>query len=169
MTKNTNNKPKFNAIDAVVIILIVAFLAGIIYNAFISNEREIGSELAEYRIYFKIDDIKSTSADYFVPGDTVRFGSNEKVVGVLDEIVQRVPAVGAYNDNGTEVLYPDIQDTTIYEDTRYSLIGSITAKGIMTENGFMLNGETYIAPNSELNIYTKYIEANIRIISVSEK
>lgn len=169
MTKNNQNKPKFNAIDAVVIILIIACIAGVLYNAFFGNGYKNDPNLEEYRIYFKIDDIKSTSADYFVPGDTVVIKSSGKTLGMLDEIVQRIPAVGAYNANGGEVLYPNVENATIYDATRYLLVGSISVRGIMTETGFLLNGESYIAPNSEFTICTKFIEANIRIISISGK
>ncbi len=169
MSRNKTKKAKFNAIDGIIILLVLACIASLAYKAFVIGEIENGTGLSEYRVYFKIDDIKSTSADYFLAGDIVRVKSSEKVMGVLDGIVQHIPAVGAYNENGEEIFYPDLNNSTIYDETRYSLVGYITVKGEMTESGFLLNGESYIAPNSIIEIVTDKVESSIRIISINEK
>lgn len=169
MSKNKAKSAKFNAIDALIILLVIACIASIVYKAVIASDVGGDSDLAEYRVYFKIDDIKSTSAGYFHTGDTVRLKNNGREVGVLDGIVQHVPAVGAYNENGEEVFYPDIPDQTITNDTRYSLVGYITVRGEMTDKGFLLNGESYVAPNSTLDILTEWVDCSIRIISINEK
>ena len=167
MISNNGKKVKFNATDVLIILLILACIASVCYKAFFAESLAPESDLSEYRIYFKIDDIKSTSLAYFVPGDNVRLTSSDEKVGMLEGIVQSLLAVGAYNDNGEEVFYPSIDKSN--DETRYSVYGNITVKGKMTDGGFLLGGERYIAPNSTLAIITEHIETEIKIISIIEK
>ena len=169
MISGNNKKVKFNAMDVLIILLIIACIASVCYKAFFAESLAPESDLGEYRIYFKIDDIKSTSLAYFVPGDNVRLTSSDEKVGTLEGIVQSLLAVGAYNDNGAEIYYPEVEDQTIYNDTRYSLTGYILVKGIMTDKGFLLNGTTYIAPNSELEIVTQHVKTSIKVVSINGK
>lgn len=162
-------KDRFNSIDALIILLVIVMLVSVVYRAVVNDGNTIDMGLKEYRVYFTVDDIRSTSLKYFVAGDTVRIKSTNAKMGTLDGIVQHVPAVGAYNDNGAEVFYPELKDQTIYDDTRYSVIGYITVKGEMTSNGFLLSGTTSLTSNSVLRIVTDHIETDIRIISINEK
>ena len=162
-SKNT----KFNIMDALIIILVLACICTVIFRALDIKKVTSAEELDEYVVHFKVDNIRSSSLQYFVEGDTVRIKSTNKVLGTLDEIVQHVPAVGAYNDNGEEVFYPSIDKSN--DETRYSVYGNITVKGKMTDGGFLLGGERYIAPNSTLAIITEHIETEIKIISIIEK
>jgi hypothetical protein len=169
MISNKNKKAKFNAIDVLIILLILACIASVVYKAFFAESVAPESDLEEYRIYFKVDDIKSTSVAYFVPGDNVRLTSNDESFGTLESIGQILLAVGAYNENGGEIYYPDVEDQTIYNDTRYSLTGYILVKGVITDKGFLLNGTTYIAPNTELEIVTQHLKTCIKIVSINAK
>ena len=166
---NEIKKSRFNAIDGVIILLVILCLVAIAYKAIAFDENSVNSNLKEYRIHFKVDDISSSSYDYFVKGDTLRIKSSGRVLGKLEGINQHLPAVGAYNENGGKVLYPSIENPTIYNDTRYSLSGYVTVKGEMTENGFLLNGDYYIASNTSVYVISEHIETEIRIIDIIEK
>ena len=168
--KNDNKiTSKFNIMDAIIIVLILACLTSIIFRAMNIDDIRKGTDLEEYRVYFKIDDIKSTSVDYFISGDTVRLKTGNVVLGTLEGIVQNIPAVGAYNENGQEIFYPDFSDQTVSNDTRYSVSGNIIVKGKMTDNGFLLGGDTYLMPNTELSIVTEHIDVSVKVISITPK
>ena len=166
---NENKKSRFNAIDGVIILLVLLCLVAIAYKAITYNDHAVNADLKEYRVHFKVDNISSSSYDYFVKGDTMRIKSTNRAFGTLEGINQHVPAVGTYNENGGKVLYPLLENLGIYNDTRYSLSGYITVRGEMTEYGFLLNGDTYIASNSTLDIISEHIETTIRIIDIIEK
>lgn len=166
---NENKKSRFNAIDGVIILLVLLCIVAIAYKAITYNDNAVNADLKEYRVHFKVDNISSSSYDYFVKGDTMRIKSTNRAFGTLEGINQHVPAVGAYNENGGKVLYPSLENLGIYNDTRYSLSGYITVRGEMTEYGFLLNGDTYIASNSTLDIISEHIETTIRIIDIIEK
>ena len=163
------NKAKFNAIDALIILLVLTLLAGAAYRMVVYDENANNAKLKEYRVYFKVESIRNTARQYFVAGDIVRIKSTNQTMGTFDSIVQHDPAVGAYNDMGGQVFYPEIENPDIYNDTNCFVIGYITVKGEMTNNGFLLNGDTYISTNSDLDIITDHIETTIKIISITEK
>lgn len=167
--KTENRKGRFNVIDVFLILLALLCIFSVVYRATDIDTNLKGRNLKEYRVYFKVDDIRSSSLGYFVAGDNVRIKQNNKTFGTLDGIVQYVPAVGAYNENGGEVFYPNIDKPTVYNDTRYSLVGYITVRGEMKDGGFMLGGEQYLSSNSTLEIVTERIQTTIRIISITEK
>ena len=164
---NNVNKGKFNVIDALLILLAILCVFGVALRAY-NDSRADSKYLAEYRIYFKIDDIRSTSLKYFVAGDVVRLKSSGETVGKLDAIVQHVPAVGDYTENGAEIFYPS-KDGGIYSPTRYNLVGYITVRGEQTDKGFLLGGTTYITSGSELEIVTDKVQTTIKILSIDEK
>ena len=167
MYNNNEKKGKFNAIDALLILLAILCVFGVAFRAY-SESKSNSANLAEYRKYFKIDDISSASLKYFTAGDIVRVKSTGATFGKLDAIVQHVPAVGVYNENGAEIFYPET-DGGIYAPTRYSVVGYITVRGEQTKNGFLLGGETYVASGSEMEIVTDKIQTTIKILSIDEK
>lgn len=162
-------KVRFNAIDALIILLVLAILAGAAYRMVVYDENAKEAKLKEYTVYFKVESIRNTARQYFVAGDVVRMKSTNQKIGVFDSIVQHDPAVGAYNDMGGQIFYPEIDNPDIYNDTNCFVIGYITVKGEMTSGGFLLNGDTYITSNSDLDIVTDHIETTIKIISITEK
>lgn len=167
---NTNvKKGKFNAIDFFVILVALACLFTIVYRAVVVDENAVNARLDEYIIHFKIDSIRSSALDYLKSGDTLRIKSSNKVLGKLEGIDQHLAAVGAYNENGGKVFYPMLENLSIYNDTRYTVSGYITVRGEMTENGFLLNGDTYTASNMVYEIISEHIETTIRIIDITEK
>ena len=48
------------------------------------------------------------------------------------------------------------------------IVGSITVTGTMTENGFLVSGNTYIAPNSLVKVSGKYVDLEIRVLSLKK-
>lgn len=167
MYNDNTKKGKFNAIDALLILLAILCIFGVAYRTY-TEIRTNSDNLAEYRIYFEVDEISSASLKYFTAGDIVRVKSTGNEIGVLDAIVQHVPAVGGYNENGGEIFYPE-KDGGIYSPTRYSIVGYITVKGEKAKNGFLLGGETYISSGSTMEIVTDKVQTTIKILSIDEK
>ena len=166
----TNESPRrrFNVMDAIIILLVIFCIASIVYRMDIIDGAGVSNTNEEYRLYFEIEDIRSSSISSLVIGDTVKVSSTGEMVGRFDEIVQNIPALATYNDSGAAVYYPPENEENKYDETRYYVTGYITVSGRMTENGFLLNGNTYIASNSELQIATEHIETTIKVINIIE-
>ena len=160
---------KFNIMDTLIVVLLIICLISVFLRAFEIKNVTSGVGLEEYTINFKVENIRSSSLEYFVSGDSVRIKQSNKILGTLEGVAQHLPAVGAYTDDGREVFYPDIESEELKNETRYSLVGSITVRGKMTDGGFLLNGDTYLAPNSVLHVVTEHVETDIKIIGIFEK
>ena len=167
MSKERIKKSKFNIVDFLIILFCILCLLGIVIRAMNTGLDMKDNGFEEYTVYFKIEDISSDSVDYFIHGDTVRLKSNNKMIGTLEEIVQYVPAVGAYNESGREIFYPETDADG--EPTRYSLVGYMTVRGKMTDKGFALESGVYIAANGTLQIVTEHVETTIKIIDLNLK
>lgn len=166
---NGEKKNRFNIIDAIIVALVLVCILSVVFRSFELKKLSSGVDLEEYTLYFKVDNIRSSSLEYFISGDSVRIKSSNKVLGIFEEIIQHVPAVGAYNDNGGEVFYPELEGDDPFEETRYSVFGSISVMGKMTDSGFFLGGEIYLAPNGVLSVVTEHLETQIKITSIVEK
>ena len=163
-----SKKGRFNVIDAFIIIVILLCIASVVYRMVNTNAYGGSTEMDEYQVSFEIDNIRQSSVDDIKSGDKVRFKSDNVKIGELAEINDPTPAVGEYNDSGEEVLYPE-QTAGKYPDTRCRVTGTINVRGRMTDNGFLLEGNRYIAPNGEIEIITEHIEATIRITGIVAK
>lgn len=168
MSNENTKKGRFNAIDAFIILLAIACIVTVAYRFVSTDESLASNNYKEYNVKFAIDSVRASAYPYLVTGDTVRLKSNGKTLGTLSGMNLHIPAVGAYNENGAEVLYPDIANPTYLNDTRYYSVGYITVKGEMTQAGLLVGG-VYVVPNSSLAVVTEHIETTVRIISIDEK
>ena len=166
---NESRRGRFNVIDALIILLVLLCIAGVIYRFNVIDGIGISDVNKEYRIYFEIEDIRNTSVGSLVPGDAVRLASTGEKIGTFDEIVQNIPALATYNEEGKGIYYPPENDENKFDETRYYVTGYMSVKGRMTDTGFLLNGKTYIASNSTMNILTEHISVTIKVINVVEK
>ena len=132
----------------------------------------------EYRVYFQIDDINSSSFAYFDghSGETVRIKDSDIIFGTLGSEFSRGVAVYTYTENmedGTKVdktaTYPAPEGNgDLYSEERCSISGYIVVWGNVSNNGIFLNGNTYFAKGDVLDIVSEHIGATIRITEISE-
>ena len=175
--KNENNKMKnnevrrgrFNVMDAFIILLILVCIATLVYRLNLIDGMGVSNENEEYTLYFKIEDIRNTSIDSLVPGDNVRIVSTDERVGTLAGLLEHIPALATYTEDGRAIYYPEEVKENKYDETRYYVTGNITVSGRMTDTGFLLNGKTYIAPNSTLEIITEHIQVSIKVVNIIKK
>lgn len=164
---NEIKKGKFNVIDALIILLVLACIFAVAYRAVDGSSAT--DNLKEYTLNIKIEDIRGTSLNYFIANDSVRLASSNEYIGVFNSISSDFPAIGAYNENGESIFYPELEGNSVYNEERRMAFGHITVKGIMTDDGFLLNGTKFITLNSELEIVTEHVSAKVKIIGINEK
>lgn len=171
MTKDNSKKTSFNFVDALIILLVLVCLVVIGFKGFITHKELSEVEMKEYKLSFKIDNIRGSSCKYFEKGDVVCLASNGQVIGYIDDIVQHVPAIGAYTVDGKEILYPEFENPNIYTDSRYSLTGYIVIKGSAlekTDNGNCVNirGNIKITENELVKITTEQVNVQVKITEI---
>jgi len=160
--KINHSKTKFNVVDVIVIVLIIACIGGIYVRYNLIDKIGISSQLKSYEITFNSSDLRYTSLIAFQKDATVINRSTGEKIGIFKEIETTSPSsVYVTNSDGTmeKVYYP--------ENTKIDVKGKIIVKGIMTDNGFLLDGNYYLANGSVLDISTEKLDITITVESLS--
>lgn len=152
---------RFNIVDLVLIIAVLACLVGVYLRYNVSEQFGVNHELGEYVLSFEIKDIRYTSADAFPEGDTFYLDEKDVILGTVIAIDSTSPS---------EVIYADSKGDykTIYypEDSRIDLTGRLLSEGMMTDRGYMLAGNTYIAPGQTYYVETPHINVGITVTGI---
>ena len=162
---NTNAKIKrrFNIVDAVIIILVVLSIVGIYFRSQITEWIGLDKQLSEFRISFKVSEIKYTSDKYFVSGGKVYLDSPDMELGTIDGNCTFLPAeVYLEKADGSFVRadYP--------KDSYIDVNGSIKCVGAEREDGFYLAGSYSITPGMTLHVHTDMLDFVITVTDIVE-
>ena len=156
-------KFRFNVIDVLIILIVFACILGMIFR--FGKVGGMSSEnLKTYDVYFSVDGIAYTSEDAFVPGDTVRLADSGLILGEFAGLETILPAEFFAQDaegNWITVNYPP--------STKIDVTGRIISHGVMSENGYLLNGTTYIAPGAEYTVQSEHMDFVLTITNIVEK
>ena len=164
--KQPSASPRFrlNVIDLLIVLIVLACAVGLVVR--FGNVGKMGAEesLRTYDIYFTVSNIAYTAEAAFVSGDTVTLADSGVVLGEFVALESILPAEFLSRDaNGNliSVRYP--------ESTRIDVTGRITAHGVMSENGFLVNGTTYVASGAEYSVQSEHMDFILKITSIVEK
>jgi len=156
----TKNKIRFNIIDFIIVIAIIGCIVGVALRYNVVDRIGISSLNDTVEIEFVIFNIRPTSYDAMVKGDTFYWKQNNMEIGVLKE------ATGSYSE--TFIQTEDLKMVKHLRDDRYDVRGTFVAKGAMTESGFMLNGTQFLAPGKSLNVISKNIDVTLTITKITK-
>lgn len=154
-----NTRSVFNAIDIAILLLILICAVGI----YVRYERETSINAGDgetYTVDFVCEKVRYTTVDYLNVGDDVYFGETSKKLGTVTGTIVSRPS--------SEEIFTDGKKVTVYypSDTVIDINGSLSVSGVMTENGFLIGGDTYIAPNSVIEISGQRVNLTVRIVSI---
>ena len=154
------SRSAFNVIDVAILLLILVCAVGI-YMRYGMEKSIAAGEGQMYEIRFVCEDVRYTTANYVNTGDTLFFTDNRLPFGTITDTVVIRPSSDevSVNGNNLTVYYPS--------DTIVDISGAVRTKGIMKENGFLIDGSTYIAPNTVIHISNKLADFSVRILSVT--
>ena len=156
-TPDNKKRFKFGPIDIVIIILFIACVVGIILRYNISEKLQNTTDLREAEVSFLVSDISPSAADAFIIGD-VAFWEGNRLGPIKSKDVYNAVEYNANADG-----FPVKSENLEKRDVR----GVITASGKLTDDGFLLNGNMYIAAGKELKINTKNIAVTITVTGVN--
>ncbi len=177
MRKENVKKRKINLMDVLVILLALICIGTVVARAVIVDANKEQYEIKEYRLYFQIDDIKSSSFACFDghSGEIVRIKDSGVILGNLGSEFLRGAAIHTYTENKdgniteTKYYHPESQGDSINPEDRCSISGYIVVQGKTKNNQFLLNDELPLSSNQTLTIVTEHIETSIRITDIVEK
>ena len=163
-TSSTEMKPRFNVIDVLIILIALACVIGLVLRFGNVGGLSSTENLKSYDVYFSVSNIAYTSEDAFVQGDTVRLVESGAVLGEFAGLESILPAeFFARDENGNLIVvnYP--------EATRIDVTGRIVSHGMMSDNGYLLNGTTYIAAGNEYAVQSEHMDFVLKITNIVEK
>lgn len=157
-------KARFNIIDALIVIILLACIVGLVfrYGNFGGGVSE--DDLDNYEIYFAVKNIAYTSENAFVSGDTVTLVDGGEILGTLSRLDTVLPAELIVRDKSGNLItvnYP--------ESTRIDVTGYIDSRGSMGENGYLVDGTTYVAAGKEYAVQTEHADVILEILNIAKK
>lgn len=167
MNENIQSKPrkirkfKPNIIDFLIVVVIIGAIVGIVLRTGIVEQVTINSNLEKARVSFRIADISEDAGNYFGIGDVFYSETHRATLGALETYSIMPAEVYVVNDRGELIKTNSISGTI---DVR----GVITCEGFFTEDGFLLGGSSYIAPNSEITVKTTNLNATLTVTDIEK-
>lgn len=157
MTDETQKKHRFNSIDLVLLLAVIACIAGIIIRSNIRDTVLLSKE-EKATATVLIEAILDESAEALHIGDRFQIASNNNEFGTLRSVEISPAKIRFYNNDGTEAV-------THYYDRKDALC-KIEISGYNTDSGFMINGTSYIGSGSSFVLHSKYIEFQCTVLDV---
>ncbi len=162
--KKKNSKMRFNIIDLVIVVLILACIVGVYLRSISVKDLDTEETLDTAQISFLVQDIRYTSADFFIGGEKVYTKEDGLKIGEFMKgyfvITPAEDYVTDHKGNTVKVTYP--------ENTRIDVKGKILSEGKWTDGGFLVGGNTYIAAGKEMKICTSHITVTLVVTDVAK-
>lgn len=158
-----SKKVHFNVIDLVIVVLIVACIAGVFVRKALINSFDASPDLEKAEISFLTLNVRYTSADYFTSGKEVYISANSLKLGEFMKGFTITPAEKYIAEDDGKIIkvnYP--------ENTQIDVRGKILSEGKWTDEGFLVDGNYYIAAGSNVEIQTDNFCVNILITDISK-
>lgn len=149
-------KYRFGVIDAAILLFIIACVIGIALRnnlAALTEEKEanVGAEIS-----FLISDIAPSSLDALHVGDDIVI--DNAYHGMLKNFEASNARAVIENTEGYAV--------TVEKPTRRDVRGVISVEGSHTDEGFLLDGKTYIAAGKELSLKTRDYRVTVLVTGI---
>ena len=162
----TNTKKKLNAMDWFIIIAVLLCIAGAALRAFIGTDNALNGTVTmeKHVVFFKVENIRNSSTEYLAPGAAFYIDVTGQYLGEISGNVTVTPAVYMFEDaNGkyVQAYAPENGDAT-----RVDATGTLIVDGYMSDNGFLLNGTTSLAPGKEITIRSNFIQVKITVTEI---
>ena len=140
----TNKKFKFNFIDALIILVLIAAIAVLAYVFVFSDETDVKGEehTLEYTVEFT--SVNSTFADSIKEGQKVTFEEDRKIdLGTVTAYEYGKSVKTMYsNESGLE------EYTLVKDDKLIDMVVTFRTKAELTEWGYCIDDEGYLAVNN---------------------
>ncbi len=158
MAEKKERKIRFNIIDFLIVIAVIACIVGIALRYNVADRIGVKSNTDTAEVSFIVRDIKQSSADALITGDTFYWTQNGVELGVLTSKSTTPAAIVSENSKGEAVV--------VYSDYAVDATGVLTCVGTLTDDGFMIGGTQFVAPGKEMEINSKQVKVLVLITDV---
>ncbi len=149
---------RFNLIDLLIIFTVLALIVSIVMRQHAKNALSGPEEQISVEVEFLIQKLSSDLFNSIVIGDTVMTDAEQKM-GVLKSADFQKSETYYTGSDGVPVL--------TFSDQYYDVRCVLTAEGTQSDRGFLLGGESYLAPGQNLRVKTPHFTADILITDIS--
>lgn len=148
---------RFSVIDFVIVLMILACFVGVVLRYDLVNKLFSKTVLTEARITFVAEAVTPEERAVFT--ESTVFYTDRDVFGILSSL-EAAPAIVYYeNSIGSLVHYEHA--------TLLDLNGVFRAQVVSSENGYLLNGNTFIAPGSTFTVMAGGASVRITVLRVN--
>ena len=141
--KKKKNRIKFSGIDVMIVLLVVFCVAGLVVRHGLIDKILRKTELSQAEISFTASSVTQEIAGSVKTGDIITIYGADKV-GEIKSINKTSAITLVEKGDGT------LEQVT--DERLRDISGTVTVSGKMTDNGYMLNGDTYIAAGSKIKV-----------------
>jgi hypothetical protein len=150
-------RASFNALDVFIVLVALLCLAGAGLRMFMGENGENVIPNEKYVVSFIIREAIDSDADALTACDVFYIANGNAVFGTLDGDPSVSPAqINVIDENGQLKIDYAAGDSVFIR-------GHIIVEGYMSDEGFMLNGNVYLAPYKEIDVHTQYLMKTIEI------
>ena len=160
MNNDEKIKGKFNIIDVLAIILVIAALAGLGIR-FGSKTTESVKSDATFVYTVKISGVRSYTIDALKKKGKVTNGNSDIEMGEIIDVVVEPSETQSERADG-KIVYSELPE-------RYNTTITIKADGHETENGYIIPESEDLSVGRMVDIYTKYVHTTGKVMSVTKK
>ena len=166
MEKASKNKKRFNVVDALIIMLVLALLITVGYRVYRQITDNDNIEKCEYVIEFLSDEeYYNSMTDVLKEGDEVYFCSDGVFMGYLYD--SKTDSYGVIYD--AESGEAESAETNIYEKKCFGgLIALSTDANEVKGSDYLVIGGRNISVGSRIEVYTEKATFTIMVISIGK-
>ena len=162
MDKRTDvgKKAKFNILDVVIVVAIVACIAAIGLRIYFSSRTETMPD--SITVSFEVEGVSAENAAEFLQGKELYLKSTGEPIGKIETVsVEKLKINDATDKDGKVV--------TAYHPDKKTVSGTLTIYGKSGENGFMIGGRILMHYGSTIDVYTDRNIFTVSVYPLSEK
>lgn len=151
-----NEGKRFNLIDLTILLVLLCVIAGTLLRIGVKFRKPDAPEMKEAEITFLILSLPGEMQDGIAQGDELFLEDTE--IGVLKSVDFSRSAEYLPSEDGTPVIS--------YSTSTYDVRCILTAKGTEDESGFLLLGQTPLAPGQTLTLRTHRMTASVLVTDI---
>ena len=159
-SENKRSGARFNLFDVILILVIIACIAGIVLHAYFTKDlTETYSETA--KISIRVTGVsEQTAAAFCVNGAPVYLQENDDLIGTITDAEYAPLIIDLENAEGILVKAE--------HPVKKEITALLTLTGTWTDDGFLINGTTLASIGKPLKIYTDGAVCEITVTGITK-
>ncbi len=166
----TKNRKRFNIIDAIIILLLIALVGTFAYGVYSKAYSKPSSADSKYRVIFECSEEYDSILNYLPNGEAVYFAADGVLLGNIYDFNPN-DEVGAVYEISNDKDDTSDQDEDVGDEYRKIRFGGelkLNSEAIKSKRAdYYSIGDVNITVGSTINVYTDEAEFTLTIVSIT--